>query len=28
VVLTKTVDEIRDENGKSVDALFREVFKC
>ena len=28
VVLTRTVDEIRDENGKSVDALFREVFKC
>ncbi len=28
VVLTKTVDEIRDESGKSVDALFREVFKC
>jgi ABC-2 type transport system ATP-binding protein len=28
VVLTKTVDEVRDENGKSVDALFREVFKC
>lgn len=28
VVLTKTVDDIRDENGKSVDALFREVFKC
>lgn len=28
VVLTKTVDEIRGENGKSVDALFREVFKC
>jgi ABC-2 type transport system ATP-binding protein len=28
VVLTKTVDNIRDENGKSVDALFREVFKC
>lgn len=28
VVLTKTVDEIRDETGKSVDALFREVFKC
>jgi ABC-2 type transport system ATP-binding protein len=28
VVLTTTVDEIRDENGKSVDALFREVFKC
>lgn len=28
VVLNKTVDEIRDEYGKSVDALFREVFKC
>lgn len=28
VVLQKTVDEIRDETGKSVDALFREVFKC
>ncbi len=28
VVLTKMVDEIRSENGKSVDALFREVFKC
>lgn len=28
VVLRKTVDEIREENGKSVDALFREVFKC
>lgn len=28
VVLTKTVDEVRDETGKSVDALFREVFKC
>ncbi|MBC7959005.1 MAG: ABC transporter ATP-binding protein [Vallitaleaceae bacterium] len=28
VVLTRTVDEVRDENGKSVDALFREVFKC
>ncbi|PKM52120.1 MAG: ABC transporter ATP-binding protein [Firmicutes bacterium HGW-Firmicutes-7] len=28
VVYTKTVDEIRDETGKSVDALFREVFKC
>lgn len=27
-VLNKTVDEIRDEYGKSVDALFREVFKC
>ncbi|NMA66459.1 MAG: ABC transporter ATP-binding protein [Clostridiaceae bacterium] len=28
VVLTSTVDDIRDEHGKSVDALFREVFKC
>lgn len=28
VVLTKTVDEIREEAGKSVDSLFREVFKC
>ena len=26
-VLHKTVDEIREENGMSVDALFREVFK-
>lgn len=28
VILTKTVDDIRDEYGKSVVALFREVFKC
>lgn len=28
VLLTKTVDEIRAESGKSVDSLFREVFKC
>lgn len=28
VILTKGVDEIREENGKSVDSLFREVFKC
>lgn len=28
VVLSKTVDDIRSENGKSVDGLFREVFKC
>ena len=28
VVLTRTVDEIREETGKSVDSLFREVFKC
>lgn len=28
VVHHKTVDETREESGKSVDALFREVFKC
>ncbi|MBY7024012.1 MULTISPECIES: ABC transporter ATP-binding protein [Clostridium] len=28
IYLTKSVDEIREEHGKSVDALFREVFKC
>ncbi len=28
VRLTGSVDEIRDRHGKSVDALFREVFKC
>ena len=28
ITLTKTVDEIREENGKSVDEMFREVFKC
>lgn len=28
IVLHKTVDEIREQEGKSVDALFREVFKC
>jgi len=28
VVLQKTVDEIREQTSKSVDALFREVFKC
>ncbi len=27
IVLQKTVDEIREENQKSVDELFREVFK-
>ena len=26
-VLHKTVDEIREENGKSIDGLFREVFR-
>ncbi|WP_040214237.1 ABC transporter ATP-binding protein [Clostridium polynesiense] len=28
VILSASVDEIREEQGKSVDALFREVFKC
>lgn len=28
IVLHKSVDEIREEQGKSVDQLFREVFKC
>ena len=28
VVLQFSVDEIREERGMSVDALFREVFKC
>lgn len=28
IILTSTVDEIREKEGKSVDALFREVFKC
>lgn len=28
IVLSSSVDEIREEHGKSVDALFREVFKC
>lgn len=28
VILTKTVDEIREEYKMSVDSLFREVFKC
>lgn len=28
VVLTASVDYIREEKGKSVDALFREVFRC
>ena len=28
VVLNATVDEIRMEQGKSVDTLFREVFRC
>lgn len=28
IYLHKSVDEIREEKGKSVDALFREVFRC
>jgi ABC-2 type transport system ATP-binding protein len=28
VVLTSTVDEIREDKGVSVDTLFREVFRC
>jgi len=28
VILTSCVDEIRETRGQSVDALFREVFKC
>mgnify|MGYP000816439018 FL=1 len=28
LVLNASVDEIRMEQGKSVDSLFREVFKC
>ncbi|TGE35753.1 ABC transporter ATP-binding protein [Desulfosporosinus fructosivorans] len=28
VVMTSSVDDIRDAKGKSVDVLFREVFKC
>ncbi len=28
IVLSDTVDNIRSDNGKSVDALFREVFRC
>lgn len=28
IVLHSAVDEIREQNGKSVDALFREVFAC
>ena len=28
VILETSVDEIRETRGQSVDALFREVFKC
>ena len=28
IVLHKSVDEIREETGKTVDEYFREVFRC
>ncbi len=28
ILLQSSVDAIREERGKSVDALFREVYKC
>jgi len=28
IVLSSSVDEIREKQGKSIDGLFREVFKC
>lgn len=28
IALRSSVDDIREKNGKSVDALFREVFRC
>ena len=28
IKLFKPIDDIRAENGKSVDALFREVYRC
>ena len=28
VILQSSVDDIREKNGKTVDALFREVFRC
>ena len=28
LALNAAVDEIRSDHGKSVDALFREVFRC
>ena len=28
IILTGSVDGIREETGKSIDSLFREVFKC
>ncbi len=28
IVMTSTVDDVRNERGMSVDALFREVYRC
>ena len=28
IIMSNTVDDIREKQGKSVDSLFREVFKC
>ena len=28
ILLSNTVDNVREANGKSIDALFREVFRC
>ncbi|HIS61001.1 MAG TPA: ABC transporter ATP-binding protein, partial [Candidatus Scybalomonas excrementigallinarum] len=28
IALQSTVDDIREQEGKSVDSLFREVYKC
>jgi len=28
IVLQGNIDNIREEEGKSIDQLFREVFKC
>ena len=28
IILQSSVDDIREKNGKTVDALFREVFRC
>ena len=28
IILTSSVDEIREQRDQSVDSLFREVFKC
>ena len=28
IVLKSSVDDIREQQGKSVDAYFREVFRC